>query len=130
MVALAVSSLVLCFLFYHYFYKDTVRRSERYSEISEALNSDLGFEHASPYWRIEGELKEVFELNVTSSSSIFSDAGVEDGDIVLYFDFYDFYEALEQSRGDGLVFYVVPGGDGVRLENRQRKRIEVKVPKQ
>ena len=106
--------------------KEADEKMARYEEIAPSLKTELGFELGSPYYQINGDLTEVTEFEIPPGDSVMGAAGVRNGDFLVHFE--DLFEALEQSRGGQLTFYVVPGGDGPLLRERERREITVKVP--
>lgn len=101
-----------------------------YDQYAPQLQSDLGFKHGSPYYKV-GTFREVMTLEEVKSNGIFARAGVKDGDIVADESLWyiRFYKTLEEARGKTFVFSVVDGGEGSPLKERKERKISVNVPK-
>lgn len=97
------------------------------------LKRDLGFDVASPWYRIDGKPSEVFELSVAKGGP-FERAGVCERDIPIDYmnpkrGMTGFFRDLEAARGRSFTFRVVPGGDGPAFAWRPLRIVAVDIPR-
>jgi len=107
---------------------DLRRGIENYEAHAQQLNVDLGFDHGSPYVKIDGKAQEVFTIESTVNEGVFDRSSVREGDIVMDVSILEFYENLEAHRGRVYTFSVVEGGDGPALAKRTKRPISVTIP--
>jgi hypothetical protein len=107
---------------------DLRRGLKNYEEHAPQLRADLGFDHGSPYLKIDGKAQEVFTIESTVTEGVFDKSGVHGGDIVMGISILEFYEQLETNRGDRYTFSVVEGGDGPSLVSRTKRAISITIP--
>jgi hypothetical protein len=97
--------------------------------IAKHLECDLGFGHAGTYIRSGNSAIGPLSITGIVPGGRFDQAGFQNGDIVIGQSATGFFKLLHKSRGQSVEIFVVDGGDGAILKERNKRRVLLTVPK-